>query len=96
MSKVSLDPSWYGRRLVARLSLATCFVFSVYALYRGVEMVVAVFPYTAGLAGWIISNYLGWSSYERVSGIPSLNTISKVENKNTTENHPDDQDEPGN
>lgn len=53
-------------------------------------MVVAVFPYTSGLAGWTISNYLGWPAYERASGVPSLNTKVETVNKKTTNDDPEE------
>jgi hypothetical protein len=78
--KITLDPSWHSRRLVVRLTLLSCLLLSSYAVWNGPVLAQAVLPWTAGLAGAVIGSYVFGSSWERVSGVPSLNSYQYENN----------------
>ena len=63
-----MDPTWIGRRRVIAVSLVSVIGLTAFAIYYKNE--TAVVPLIT-LWGWIVTNYLGWPTVERISGIPS-------------------------
>lgn len=67
-SSIQLDPSWTGRRRVVAASLVSTIALTAFAIYYKND--AAVTPLVT-LWGWIVTNYLGWPTVERINGIPS-------------------------
>lgn len=71
---VKLDPTWHSRRVVIRCTLLSCLALSAYSMYLGPAMATVVFPNVCLLAGGVIGSYVFGASWERVNGVPSLNS----------------------
>lgn len=69
--KLTLDPAWYGRRQIVRISLGFCAGVLLLSMFMGAAMAAIVFPpITMGGFG-IIGSYVFGAAWERVRGVPS-------------------------
>ena len=67
-SEIKLDPTWTGRRRVIAVSLISVIGLTALSIFHKNE--TAITPLIT-LWGWIVTNYLGWPTVERINGIPS-------------------------
>lgn len=67
-SSVKMDPTWTGRRRVVAVSLVSVIGLTAYAISAKNDPAATAL---ITLWGWIVTNYLGWPTVERINGIPS-------------------------